>query len=76
MISELKPGERIAEFYLGADDWLVLTSDAAMTRDQYEAAAKYWKQVVEQPGRKAVVLQAGLRLQVVHVGGAVEAWQD
>lgn len=75
MISELKEGERIAEFYLGADDWLVLQSDHPLSPEQGEAIANRWREVVRQSGRKAVVLPAGLRLQVVHVGTVVETCQ-
>lgn len=66
MISELKEGERIAEFHLGADDWLVLSCDKPLDRTQRQAIVSQWQRVIETPGRKVVVLDAGLRLQVVH----------
>ncbi|WP_457320433.1 hypothetical protein [Stenotrophomonas sp. P5_B8] len=67
MISELKEGEHLAEFHLGEHDWLVLSTDRYLTPDQRARVAAHWQKVTSTPGRKAVVLEAGLRLQVLHV---------
>ncbi|OZI21731.1 hypothetical protein CAL18_12465 [Bordetella genomosp. 7] len=58
-------GERIAEFYLGRNDWAVLSSDVVLTPEQLAAIRRNWDDLVKSDGRKVVVLQKGLRLEVV-----------
>lgn len=56
---------QVAEFDLGQDDVLVVTCEAHLTQAARESIRASLSRVLERPGRKAVVLDGGLKIHVI-----------
>jgi hypothetical protein len=60
-------GLRIEAAHLGPDDYLVVTAERPLDDDEVANIVERTRQTF--PGRKAVVVDGGLRLSVVHPDG-------